>query len=103
ERNAARNWLPTATWSRSSSPRSVPPTANRGPSRSPASSKEGGYPAGVGSLAQAESAGALRKLQAVADAALAHLTLDELLDELLLRIREALETDTSALLMLDHE
>jgi signal transduction histidine kinase len=57
----------------------------------------------VGSLAQAESAGALRKLQAVADAALAHLTLDELLDELLLRIREALETDTSALLMLDHE
>ena len=46
---------------------------------------------------------ALSKLQAVTDAALAHLALDELLDELLLRIRDALETDTSALLMLDEE
>jgi signal transduction histidine kinase len=45
----------------------------------------------------------LSKLQAVTDAALAHLTLDELLDELLVRIRDALETDTSALLMLDEE
>jgi signal transduction histidine kinase len=45
----------------------------------------------------------LRKLQAVADAALAHLALDELLDELLTRIRDALEADTSALLMLDTE
>jgi len=49
------------------------------------------------------STAALKKLQAVTDAALAHLTLDELLDELLERIREALETDTSALLMLDRE
>jgi signal transduction histidine kinase len=49
------------------------------------------------------SAAALRKLQAVTDAALAHLTLDELLDELLVRIRDALEAHTSALLMLDRE
>jgi signal transduction histidine kinase len=39
----------------------------------------------------------------VTDAALAHLTLDELLSELLERIRDALEADTSALLMLDRE
>lgn len=49
------------------------------------------------------SAEALRKLQAVTDAALAHLTLDELLGELMERIRDALEADTSALLMLDRE
>jgi signal transduction histidine kinase len=49
------------------------------------------------------STSALSKLQAVTDAALAHLALDDLLDELLLRIRDALETDTSALLMLDEE
>jgi signal transduction histidine kinase len=45
---------------------------------------------------------ALRKLQAVTDAALAHLALDELLDELLTRIREALEADTCAVLLLDE-
>jgi signal transduction histidine kinase len=45
----------------------------------------------------------LRKLQAVTDAALAHLSLDQLLSELLERIRDALEADTSALLMLDRE
>ena len=44
---------------------------------------------------------ALRKLQAVTDAALAHLPLDELLDELLVRIRDALEADTCAVLLLD--
>jgi signal transduction histidine kinase len=53
--------------------------------------------------AQEASTEALRKLQSVTDAALAHLTLDELLDELLLRIRDALEADTSALLMFDRE
>jgi GAF domain-containing protein len=57
------------------------------PSRSPTSSE----------------AEALRKLQAVTDAALAHLSLDQLLSELLERIRDALEADTSALLMLDRE
>jgi signal transduction histidine kinase len=45
---------------------------------------------------------ALRKLQSVTDAALAHLPLDELLEELLVRIRDALEADTCAVLMLDE-
>jgi signal transduction histidine kinase len=53
--------------------------------------------------AQETSTETLRKLQAVTDAALAHLALDELLDELLTRIRDALDADTSALLMLDTE
>ena len=48
------------------------------------------------------SAIALSKLQAVTDAALAHLPLEELLDELLERIREALEADTCAVLLLDE-
>jgi signal transduction histidine kinase len=52
---------------------------------------------------QRASTTALRKLQAVSDAALAHLSLDDLLDELLERIRDALGADTSALLMLDRE
>jgi signal transduction histidine kinase len=45
----------------------------------------------------------LRKLQAVTDAALAHLSLDELLDALLERIRDALDADTAAILLLDTE
>ena len=45
----------------------------------------------------------LRKLEAVTDAALAHLSLDALLDELLTRIRDALDADTCALLLLDEE
>lgn len=57
----------------------------------------------MASPAPETSADALRKLQAVTDAALAHLSLDDLLSELLERIREALEADTSALLMLDTE
>jgi signal transduction histidine kinase len=44
----------------------------------------------------------LRRLQLITDAALAHLDLDELLAELLTRIRDALETDTAAVLMLDE-
>src|SRR5919106_4745269 len=44
----------------------------------------------------------LRKLQSVMEAALAHLTLDELLDELLIRVRSALEADTAAVLLLDE-
>ena len=43
----------------------------------------------------------LRRLQRVSDAALAHLSVDELLDELLLRVRDILETDTAAILLLD--
>ena len=46
-------------------------------------------------------ADALRKLQDVTDAALAHLELDELLDELLTRVRDALDADTCAVLLLD--
>lgn len=44
----------------------------------------------------------LRHLQAVTDVALAHLSLDGLLEELLLRIRDALEADTAAFLLLDE-
>ena len=44
----------------------------------------------------------LRKLLLVTDAALAHLSLNNLLDELLLRIREILAADTAAFLMLDE-
>jgi signal transduction histidine kinase len=43
----------------------------------------------------------LRKLQAVTDAALAHLSLDDLLDALLTRVRDALDADTCAVLFLD--
>jgi serine phosphatase RsbU (regulator of sigma subunit)/anti-sigma regulatory factor (Ser/Thr protein kinase) len=45
---------------------------------------------------------ALAELQRVTDAALAHLALDELLDELLQRIVEILDTDTAAILLLDE-
>ena len=44
----------------------------------------------------------LQALQSVTDAALAHLELDELLDELLIRIRSILGADTAAILMLDE-
>src|ERR1044071_2900027 len=43
----------------------------------------------------------LRKLQSVTDAALANLGVEEFLDELLIRVRDALETDTAAILLLD--
>jgi signal transduction histidine kinase len=60
-------------------------------------------------LAMAEGEGGissyeqLRRVQAVSDAALAHLSLDALLNELLIRIRDALEADTCAVLLLDEE
>jgi signal transduction histidine kinase len=41
----------------------------------------------------------LRKLQAITDAALSHLSLNDLLDELLVRVREAFAADTSAVLL----
>jgi sigma-B regulation protein RsbU (phosphoserine phosphatase) len=44
----------------------------------------------------------LRRLQRVTDAALANLSVDELLDELLIRVREALSADTVAVLFLDE-
>jgi signal transduction histidine kinase len=45
----------------------------------------------------------LEQVQAVTDAALAHLELEPLLAELLTRIRSILRTDTSAVLLLDSE
>jgi signal transduction histidine kinase len=53
-------------------------------------------------MATSGDAERLRRLQLVTDAALAHLDLDELLAELLTRIRGALETDTAAVLLLDE-
>jgi signal transduction histidine kinase len=47
--------------------------------------------------------GQLRRLQAVTDAALEHLELDELLPALLARTREAFDADTCAILLLDEE
>jgi signal transduction histidine kinase len=44
----------------------------------------------------------LRHLQLVTDAALSHLDLDDLLAELLTRIRDVLETDTAAVLLRDE-
>jgi serine phosphatase RsbU (regulator of sigma subunit)/anti-sigma regulatory factor (Ser/Thr protein kinase) len=45
----------------------------------------------------------LRAVQRVTDAALAYLSIDELLDELLERMREILHADTSAILMLEDD
>lgn len=45
----------------------------------------------------------LRRVQAVTDAALAHLTVESLLDELLNRVRDLLGADTAAVLLLDEE
>lgn len=44
----------------------------------------------------------LRKLQAVTDAALAHLPLEDLLDELLTRVRDALDANTCAVFLFDE-
>ena len=43
-----------------------------------------------------------RGVQAVTDVALAHLSLEELLDELLLRVRDALDADTAAVLLIEE-
>ena len=43
----------------------------------------------------------LRRLEVVTDAGLAHLDVDELLDELLERVRELLDVDTAAVLLLN--
>ena len=45
----------------------------------------------------------LERLQQITDAALAHLQLDQLLAELLTRVRELLGADTSAVLLLDEQ
>jgi signal transduction histidine kinase len=55
-----------------------------------------------GDRAERRALDRLLKLQRVADAALAHLSLQDLLDELLERVREILATDTCAVLLLDE-
>jgi len=52
--------------------------------------------------AASESPDVLLAVQRVTDAALAYLTLDELLAELLERIAEILRSDTAAFLLLDE-
>jgi hypothetical protein len=44
----------------------------------------------------------IRWLEAVTDTSLAHLSVEQLLDELLVRVREFLEVDTAAVLLLDR-
>ncbi len=44
----------------------------------------------------------LRRIQSVTDASLAHLEIDELLDTLLERVREILDVDTAAILLIDR-
>jgi serine phosphatase RsbU (regulator of sigma subunit)/anti-sigma regulatory factor (Ser/Thr protein kinase) len=44
----------------------------------------------------------LQRVQRVSDTALSHLSVDELLDELLVRVREILDVDTAAVLLLDE-
>lgn len=44
----------------------------------------------------------LRRIQTVTEASLAHLEIDELLDTLLERVRELLEADTAAILLIDR-
>jgi GAF domain-containing protein/anti-sigma regulatory factor (Ser/Thr protein kinase) len=45
----------------------------------------------------------VRHVQAITDTALAHLTLDDLVDELLARTREILEVETATILLLDED
>src|ERR671919_1721075 len=44
----------------------------------------------------------LQRVQRVSDTALSHLSVNDLLDELLLRVREILDADTAAVLLLDQ-
>src|SRR5438270_523832 len=58
----------------------------------------------MGSVAEhVADPGRLRRLQALTDAALAHLELEQLLSSLLLRTRELLDVDSCAVLLLDEE
>lgn len=50
---------------------------------------------------EAQAAERLRRLEAITDLGLSRLSPDELLDELLDRVRDLLETDTAAVLLLD--
>jgi phosphoserine phosphatase RsbU/P len=44
----------------------------------------------------------LERVQRVSDTALAHLSVDDLLEELLVRVREILSVDTAAVLLFDE-
>lgn len=57
-------------------------------------------PAGDLSVASLDQ---LRRLQRVTDAALAHLTMEDHLNELLIQVRDALSADTVAILLLDEK
>lgn len=52
-------------------------------------------------VAAEQAAAEVRQLQGISDAALAHLALSDLLQELLERVRVAMEIDTAAILLLD--
>src|SRR3712207_558461 len=52
--------------------------------------------------ASSDPAGRLERVEAVTDASLAHLSLDELLKELLTRMTDLLAADTAAILLLDE-
>src|SRR3954464_393698 len=58
---------------------------------------------GVTTFAPIDDLERLKRLQRVSDAALALLSVGDLLDELLLRVRDILGTDTAAVLLLDTE
>ena len=53
-------------------------------------------------VGEVANASLLARLQVVSDAALTHLSLDQLLDELLGRVRDVLSTDTCAVLLFDE-
>jgi sigma-B regulation protein RsbU (phosphoserine phosphatase) len=82
----------------------LPLVLGRGVEEMAETSSETRVPLSLSDVADAlASVDHLRKLQRVTDAALANLTVGELLDELLIRVREALSADTAAILLLDNE
>jgi sigma-B regulation protein RsbU (phosphoserine phosphatase) len=56
----------------------------------------------VGSGARGSAAERLRGIESITDVALVHLAVEDLLDELLERVREILDVDTAAVLLLDR-
>src|SRR3954451_1509418 len=60
------------------------------------------FPEGPHLATDERSTDQLRRIQSVTEAALAHLSLDALLEALLDRIRDALDSDTCAFLLLDQ-
>jgi hypothetical protein len=56
----------------------------------------------VGSGARGSAAERLRGIESITDVALVHLAVEDLLDELLERVREILDVDTAAVLLIDR-